>query len=52
MLDDQCVAKPLSVGLDVLINPRFGLGSERAEEEDRAFVANENIWSCGGNCRG
>jgi hypothetical protein len=43
MLYDQHVPKPLSVRLDVLINPRFASGSERAEQENRAVVANENV---------
>ena len=43
MLDDQCVSKPLSVRLDVIIDPRFGLVSERAEQEDCTFIANENV---------
>jgi hypothetical protein len=43
MLDDQGVAKPLGLGLDVLINPRFGLGSERAKQENGAFIANQNV---------
>jgi hypothetical protein len=43
MLDDQCVPKPQGVRLDVLINPLFASGSERAEQENRAFVANENV---------
>jgi hypothetical protein len=43
MLDDQGVSKPQSVRLDVLINPLFALGSESAEQEDCAFIANENV---------
>jgi hypothetical protein len=45
VLDDQHVAKPLSVRAYVLINPFFALGSERAEEENCAFILNENVRS-------
>jgi hypothetical protein len=43
MLDDQGVPEPLSVRLDVIINPLFASGSERAEQENCAFIANENV---------
>jgi len=45
MFDDQATPKPRSVRLDALINPLFASGSERAEQEDRAFIANENVRS-------
>ena len=31
------------LGLNVFINPLFGLGSQRAEQEKCAFILNENI---------
>ena len=45
MLDNQGAPKPQCVRLDVLINPLFASRSERAEEENRAFVTNENVRS-------
>jgi hypothetical protein len=45
MLNDQGASKPQGVRLDVLINPLFGLGSERAEQENCAFIVNENVRS-------
>jgi hypothetical protein len=45
VLDDQHVAKPLSVRAYVLINPFFALGSERAEQENCALILNENVRS-------
>jgi hypothetical protein len=43
MLYDQGASKPQRVRLDVLINPFFGLGSQRAEQENGAFIVNENV---------
>jgi hypothetical protein len=45
MLDDQNTPKPLSVRLNVIINPLFASGSERAEQEKCAFVMDENVRS-------
>ena len=42
MLYDQHVPKPLSVRLDVMINPLFASGSERAEQEDCALLLSSN----------
>jgi hypothetical protein len=43
MLDDQHVSEPLSVPAYVLINPLFASGSKRAEQENCAFITNENV---------
>jgi hypothetical protein len=43
VLDDQGASKPLSVRLDVLLNPLFASGSERAEQENCALIANQNV---------
>src|SRR5438876_11935421 len=43
ILDDQGAPKPLSVRLDVLLNPQFASGSERAEQENCALIANQNV---------
>jgi hypothetical protein len=45
MLDNQGAPKPQCVRLDVLINPLFASGSERTEQEDCTFIANENVRS-------
>jgi len=45
MLDDQGAPKPHRVRLDVLINPFFALKRERAEQENGAFILNENVKS-------
>src|SRR6266568_1064359 len=42
-VDDQGAPKPLSVRLDVLLDPLFASGSERAEQENRALIANQNV---------
>jgi hypothetical protein len=49
MLDDQGAPKPQGVRLDVLMNPFFGSGSERAEQENCAFIVNENVRSARDN---
>src|SRR5439155_16788928 len=43
VLDDQGAPKPQSVRLDVLLNPLFASGSERAEQENRALIANQYV---------
>jgi hypothetical protein len=45
MLNDQGAPKPLSVRLDVLINPFFAFEGKRAEKENGAFVMDENVRS-------
>jgi hypothetical protein len=45
MLDDQGGPKPQCIRLDVLINPVFASGSERAEQKNCAFILNENVGS-------
>src|SRR5207244_3057357 len=42
VLDDQGAPKPQSVRLDVLLDPLFASGSERAEE-NRALIANQDV---------
>src|SRR5438309_11349516 len=43
VLDDQGAPKPQSVRLDVLLDPLFASGSERAEQENRALIANQDV---------
>ena len=43
VLDDQGAPKPQSVRLDVLLDPLFASGSERAEQENCALIANQNV---------
>src|SRR5438093_11787128 len=51
MLDDQGAPKPLSVRLDMLLDPLFASGSERAEEENCALIANQNVRGTRNNLR-
>jgi len=50
VLDDQGAPKPLSVRLDVLLDPLFASGSERAEEENCALIANQYVRVFGTTC--
>jgi hypothetical protein len=43
MLDDQCGAEPLSVGLSVFLYPFFRFRCERVEQEDGSLIGDENI---------
>jgi hypothetical protein len=45
MLNDQGAPEPERGLVDVLINPFFASGSERAEQENSAFIPNENVRS-------
>src|SRR5207244_5987894 len=49
--DDQRAPKPLSVRLDVLLDPLFASGSERAEQENCALIANQNVRGIRDNLR-
>src|SRR6266550_910148 len=51
VLDDQGAPKPQSVRLDVLLNPLFASGSERAEQEHCALIANQNVRGIRDNLR-
>src|SRR5438552_2451103 len=51
VLDDQGAAKPQSVRLDVLLDPLFASGSERAEQENCALIANQNVRGIWNNLR-
>src|SRR5438876_6057599 len=51
MLDDQGAPKPLSVRLDVLLDPLFASGSERAEQENCALIANQYVRGIWDNLR-
>ena len=51
VLDDQGAPKPQSVRLDVLLDPLFASGSERAEEENCALIANQNVRGIRDNLR-
>ncbi len=44
MLDDQRGAEPLSVWLNVLIDPFLRSRSKRVEQENSSFVGHENVW--------
>src|SRR6266568_1408736 len=50
-VDDQGAPKPLSVRLDVLLDPLFASGSERAEQENRALIANQDVRGTRDNLR-
>jgi hypothetical protein len=45
MLDNKCRAEPLSVILDVFLDPLFRSRSKRVEQENSSFVVNENVRS-------
>jgi len=49
MDNDQRVPEPQCVRLDVFIKPLFASGSERAEQENGTFIANQNVWSIRNN---
>src|SRR5438093_5881986 len=51
MLDDQGAPKPQSVRLDMLLDPLFASGSERAEQENCALIANQYVRSIRDNLR-
>src|SRR6266566_2657390 len=51
MLDDQGAPKPQSVRLDMLLDPLFASGSERAEQENCALIANQNVRGTRNNLR-
>jgi hypothetical protein len=51
VLDDQGAAKPLSVRLDMLLNPLFASGRERAEQENCALIANQDVRGIRDNLR-
>jgi hypothetical protein len=50
MVDDQRMTEPECAGLHVILDPFFALGTERAEQENCAFVTNENVGSAGQQC--
>jgi hypothetical protein len=43
VLNAEPIPEPLRVRLHVLVDPFLGFGGERAEDENRAFVADENV---------
>src|SRR6266566_7014247 len=51
VFDDQGAPKPLSVRLDVLLDPLFASGSERAEQENCALIANQYVRGIRDNLR-
>src|SRR5438552_17091803 len=51
ILDDQGAPKPQSVRLDMLLNPLFATGSERADQENCALIANQNVRGIRDNLR-
>jgi hypothetical protein len=49
---DQTIPEPLSVRLDMLVNPSLGSGSECTKKKEGAFIADQYIRAfCGRWCR-